>query len=241
MNENKLRKVFVGGLGWETEKEALREHFSQFGDIVEAVIISDKCSGRSKGYGFITFTNSTSAIKACQNPTPFINGRRANCNLAFLRSRRLPSSSPPPPPPPPSPPLQGGGRKVVGRGTSWYCYAPGPYNHITAGGMTAFYVASAAAAAAPAYGYSPSCISNYGYNQYSCQGTVLAPNAILHMYPIYHFQHHQPQVVGIPAQFFSPAPHASALICGFTTTFPVIISDPLAVSPTNVEAVKGCS
>ncbi|KAM0948168.1 putative RNA recognition motif domain, nucleotide-binding alpha-beta plait domain superfamily [Dioscorea sansibarensis] len=161
MSENKLRKVFVGGLGWEMEKETLREHFSQFGHIIEAVIISDKFSGRSKGYGFVTFTNSTSAIKACQNPTPLINGRRANCNLAFLRSRRLPSSSssssspppPPPPPPPPSPPPQGGVRTMVTTGTSWYYYsAPGPYNHFTAGGMTPCYVA-AASATAPAYGY----------------------------------------------------------------------------------------
>lgn len=50
-----LTKVFVGGLAWETPKEALREHFEKFGDILEAVIISDKLTGRSKGYGFVCF------------------------------------------------------------------------------------------------------------------------------------------------------------------------------------------
>uniref|UniRef100_A0A803LZ98 RRM domain-containing protein n=1 Tax=Chenopodium quinoa TaxID=63459 RepID=A0A803LZ98_CHEQI len=47
-----LTKVFVGGLAWETPKQALYEHFEKFGEILEAVIISDKITGRSKGYGF---------------------------------------------------------------------------------------------------------------------------------------------------------------------------------------------
>jgi hypothetical protein len=49
-----LTKVFVGGLAWETHKDALREHFERYGDILEAVIISDKLTGRSKGYGFVS-------------------------------------------------------------------------------------------------------------------------------------------------------------------------------------------
>lgn len=49
-----LTKVFVGGLAWETQKEALREHFEKYGEILEAVIISDKVTGRSKGYGFVS-------------------------------------------------------------------------------------------------------------------------------------------------------------------------------------------
>lgn len=49
-----LTKVFVGGLAWETHKDTLREHFERFGDILEAVIISDKLTGRSKGYGFVS-------------------------------------------------------------------------------------------------------------------------------------------------------------------------------------------
>lgn len=48
-----LTKVFVGGLAWETQMEALREHFERYGEILEAVVISDKISGRSKGYGFV--------------------------------------------------------------------------------------------------------------------------------------------------------------------------------------------
>lgn len=47
-------KVFVGGLAWETKSETLRRHFEQYGDIFEAVVISDKNTGRSKGYGFVS-------------------------------------------------------------------------------------------------------------------------------------------------------------------------------------------
>ncbi|XXG48691.1 hypothetical protein AAC387_Pa02g3072 [Persea americana] len=89
-------KVFVGGLAWETQNETLRLHFEQFGEILEAVVIKDKNTGRSKGYGFVTFRDPGSARRACVEPNPVIDGRRANCNLASLGRPR-----PPPPPPPP--------------------------------------------------------------------------------------------------------------------------------------------
>ncbi|XP_064969496.1 uncharacterized protein LOC103973857 isoform X1 [Musa acuminata AAA Group] len=79
-----LTKVFVGGLAWETKSETLRRHFEQFGEILEAVVITDKNTGRSKGYGFVTFRQSESAKRACADPSPVIDGRRANCNLASL-------------------------------------------------------------------------------------------------------------------------------------------------------------
>ncbi|CAA0838477.1 RNA-binding (RRM/RBD/RNP motifs) family protein [Striga hermonthica] len=77
-------KVFVGGLAWETQSETMRRYFEQFGEILEAVVITDKNTGRSKGYGFVTFRDPESARRACADPTPIIDGRRANCNLASL-------------------------------------------------------------------------------------------------------------------------------------------------------------
>lgn len=47
-------KVFVGGLAWETRSDTLRRYFEHFGDILEAVVIADKNTGRSKGYGFVS-------------------------------------------------------------------------------------------------------------------------------------------------------------------------------------------
>ncbi|GFZ10562.1 RNA-binding (RRM/RBD/RNP motifs) family protein [Actinidia rufa] len=77
-------KVFVGGLAWETQSDTLRRYFDKFGEIFEAVVITDKHTGRSKGYGFVTFRDPESARRACADPTPIIDGRRANCNLASL-------------------------------------------------------------------------------------------------------------------------------------------------------------
>ncbi|KAB2617063.1 RNA-binding protein 38 [Pyrus ussuriensis x Pyrus communis] len=77
-------KVFVGGLAWETPTDEMRRYFEQFGEILEAVIIADKNTGKSKGYGFVTFRDPESARRACANPNPVIDGRRANCNIASL-------------------------------------------------------------------------------------------------------------------------------------------------------------
>ena len=57
-------KVYVGNLPFNVGSDKLKELFSSFGDITEAVVISDKYSGRSKGFGFVTFADSASAEKA---------------------------------------------------------------------------------------------------------------------------------------------------------------------------------
>ena len=57
-------KVYVGNLPFNVDSEKLREIFSSFGDIEEATVISDKFSGRSKGFGFVTFSSDESAKKA---------------------------------------------------------------------------------------------------------------------------------------------------------------------------------
>lgn len=48
-------KIFVGGLAWETKRDSLKRYFEQFGDILEAVVITDRNTARSKGYGFVIF------------------------------------------------------------------------------------------------------------------------------------------------------------------------------------------
>nr|VDD43292.1 unnamed protein product [Brassica oleracea] len=82
-------KVFVGGLAWETPTEEMRRYFDQFGEILEAVIIMDKTTGKSKGYGFVTFRESDSATRAVADPNPVIDGRKANCNIASFGRPRL--------------------------------------------------------------------------------------------------------------------------------------------------------
>ncbi|GMH10499.1 hypothetical protein Nepgr_012340 [Nepenthes gracilis] len=134
-----LRKVFVGGLAWETPMEAVRDHFAKYGEILEAVIIVDRATGRSKGYGFVTFVKPEAAKKACENPTPLINGRRANCNLAALGARRPRTSSTTPPPQlwyypagaPPPPPFHYTHHQTL----SFFGYPIGQYARTDVGGL----------------------------------------------------------------------------------------------------------
>lgn len=49
-----LTKIFVGGLPYHTTDQSLREYFDQFGDIDEAVVITDRQTGKSRGYGFVS-------------------------------------------------------------------------------------------------------------------------------------------------------------------------------------------
>jgi RNA recognition motif-containing protein len=53
------KKLFVGGLSWGTTDDRLREAFTRFGEVVEAKIITDRETGRSRGFGFVTFADPT--------------------------------------------------------------------------------------------------------------------------------------------------------------------------------------
>nr|XP_060628036.1 RNA-binding protein 38 [Anolis sagrei ordinatus] len=80
-------KIFVGGLPYHTTDASLRKYFEGFGDIEEAVVITDRQSGKSRGYGFVTMVDRASADRACKDPNPIIDGRKANVNLAYLGAK----------------------------------------------------------------------------------------------------------------------------------------------------------
>ncbi|ESO10062.1 hypothetical protein HELRODRAFT_72885 [Helobdella robusta] len=82
-----LTKIFVGGLPYHTTDESLQKFFDQFGAIEEAVVITDRHSGKSKGYGFVTMADRVGAERACKDPNPIIDGRKANVNLAYLGAK----------------------------------------------------------------------------------------------------------------------------------------------------------
>lgn len=54
-------KLFIGGISWDTTEDRLREYFQSFGDVVEAVIMKDRATGRARGFGFIVFADPTVA------------------------------------------------------------------------------------------------------------------------------------------------------------------------------------
>ena len=57
-------KLFVGGLAWGTDESSLREAFEGFGAVREAKVITDRETGRSRGFGFVTFENEVDAKSA---------------------------------------------------------------------------------------------------------------------------------------------------------------------------------
>jgi len=57
-------KCYVGNLAFSVTEKELREAFSPYGELTEVTVIMDRFSGRSKGFGFITFANDENAEKA---------------------------------------------------------------------------------------------------------------------------------------------------------------------------------
>jgi len=82
-------KLFVGGLSWGTDDQSLRDAFAIHGDVSEAKVILDRDSGRSRGFGFVTFVDASgasAAIEALNGQT--LDGRNIRVNLAEDKPRR---------------------------------------------------------------------------------------------------------------------------------------------------------
>jgi len=59
-----MAKLFIGGLAWHTDDTTLRTKFEEFGQVEEAVVVKDRDTGRSRGFGFVKFANETDADTA---------------------------------------------------------------------------------------------------------------------------------------------------------------------------------
>ncbi|MCY1059662.1 hypothetical protein [Nannocystis sp. SCPEA4] len=64
--ERMARKLFVGGLSWNTTDEGLRAAFARFGTVTEAKVVTDRETGRSRGFGFVAFQNPADSESAMQ-------------------------------------------------------------------------------------------------------------------------------------------------------------------------------
>ncbi|KAF5707545.1 hypothetical protein LB506_007673 [Fusarium annulatum] len=59
-----MSKLFVGGLAWATTSDSLRAKFSEFGEVTDAIVMTDRETGRSRGFGFVTFSAQEEAQAA---------------------------------------------------------------------------------------------------------------------------------------------------------------------------------
>lgn len=102
LRNSMAKKLYVGGLSYDTTEDGLRDLFSQAGNVESAVIITDRISGRSKGFGFVEMSSDEEAQKAIEmlNDKEF-EGRNITVNEARPMESR---------------PRQGGFNRGGGRG-----------------------------------------------------------------------------------------------------------------------------
>lgn len=79
-------KLFVGGLSWSTDDNSLRSAFEQHGEVVDAKVILDRDTGKSRGFGFVTFSSAdeAEAAKGALNQTD-LDGREIRVDSASDR------------------------------------------------------------------------------------------------------------------------------------------------------------
>ena len=83
-----MKKLFVGGLSWDTNNDSLKNKFEEFGSVSEAKVIYDRETERSRGFGFVTFASPEDAEDAIRglDGTTF-DGRTIKVNEAQERER----------------------------------------------------------------------------------------------------------------------------------------------------------
>ena len=82
-------KLFVGNLDYTVTSEELKSMFSEFGNVVDAVVITDRETRRSRGFGFVEFGSDDEAKKAIEAMNgKDINGRKINVNEAKPQENR---------------------------------------------------------------------------------------------------------------------------------------------------------
>jgi RNA recognition motif-containing protein len=83
------KKLFVGGLSWDTTDDGLRQAFASYGEITEAKVITDRGTGRSRGFGFVTFAQNEDAKSAISKMDgTSLDGKTIKVNEAQEKSPR---------------------------------------------------------------------------------------------------------------------------------------------------------
>lgn len=83
------RKLFVGGLSWETTEKELRDHFGQYGEIESINIKTDPTTGRSRGFAFIVYKEADSIDKVVVVPEHVINNKKVDPKKAKARTGKI--------------------------------------------------------------------------------------------------------------------------------------------------------
>uniref|UniRef100_A0A5B6YZ54 Putative ELAV-like protein 3 isoform X1 n=1 Tax=Davidia involucrata TaxID=16924 RepID=A0A5B6YZ54_DAVIN len=85
------KKLVVLGLPWDVDTEGLRQYMSQFGELADVMVMKDRASGRSRGFGYVTFTSLEDAEKALVAQHS-INGRTLEVKVATPKEEMMSTS-----------------------------------------------------------------------------------------------------------------------------------------------------
>lgn len=80
-------KLFVGGLSWQTNQDKLREYFGQFGNVTDVLVMKDPITQRSRGFGFITFSNPEAVDRVLSVPSHCLDGKKIDPKHATPKSK----------------------------------------------------------------------------------------------------------------------------------------------------------
>lgn len=83
------RKLFVGGLSWETSDKELRDHFGTFGEIESVNVKTDPNTGRSRGFAFIVFKSADAIEKVVNAGDHVINNKKIDPKKAKARQGKI--------------------------------------------------------------------------------------------------------------------------------------------------------
>ncbi|KAI0136436.1 hypothetical protein BJ170DRAFT_677312 [Xylariales sp. AK1849] len=173
-----MSKLFIGGLAWHTEEGTLRQKFEEFGPVEEAVVVKDRDTGRSRGFGFVRYSQEDHA----QNAIAAMN------NVEFDgRTIRVDKASD-------TGPRGGGGGFGGGRGGGYGGRGGGGYG----GGAPAY-----GGQSAPAYGQQQMYQPSYGRGGYQAQAPAPYGTPPPQGYPMqapYGYPDQQGQPQGQPPQ-----------------------------------------
>jgi cold-inducible RNA-binding protein len=86
--QNMSNKLFVGGLSWNTSDDGLRSSFASYGEVTDAKVVTDRDTGRSRGFGFVTFAQADDARQAQAGlDGTVLDGRTIRVNEAESKPR----------------------------------------------------------------------------------------------------------------------------------------------------------
>ncbi|XP_039630554.1 heterogeneous nuclear ribonucleoprotein A0-like [Polypterus senegalus] len=143
----KVKKIFVGGLKDDVEDEHLNDYFSKFGSIEKVEVISDKNTGKKRGFGFVYFDDHDSADKSVVLKYHTINGHKVEVKKALSKQEIQAAGA------------RGGGRGRGGRG------GPGRPQDNGYGGFSSSSSYGGGYGGSDSYGYG----SSIGYSGYGDQ------------------------------------------------------------------------